>query len=83
MTSEETDTIRKEVLARLGNLEGKIDLLLTTSKMHSDVCDADRIKINNELMALEKRQSWMMGIGSAIVFVGGAIIALIKGGGHS
>ena len=77
----EDRSVREEVLQRLTSVEGKIDLLLETTKLHSKDCDDDRNKMNGDIKALERKQSWMMGVGSTCVVVFGAIVAYFKGGG--
>lgn len=78
---EQVKSIRVEVLERLGKLEGKIDVLITTNKIHSDHCDVDRGKISTSISDLEKKQSWILGVGSACVVAFGALAAYFKGGG--
>jgi hypothetical protein len=78
--SDDNETIRHEVLNRLGKLEGKIDILIETNKLHSVTCDADRIMITKNIKDLEKKQAWMLGVGSSIVVVFGALLTYLKGG---
>lgn len=78
--SDDNETIRHEVLSRLGKLEGKIDILIETNKLHSVTCDADRIMITKNIKDLEKKQAWMLGVGSSIVVVFGALLTYLKGG---
>lgn len=74
-------SIREEVLQRLTKMEGKIDLLIETTKLHSKDCDNDRDKMADQISGLAKKQSWMMGVGSTCVVVFGAVVAYFKGGG--
>jgi hypothetical protein len=69
-----------KLLTRMSRLEGKIDVLIETNKLHAVTCDHEREVMNTDIKAIEKKQSWILGVGTACVVAVSALISYFKDG---
>jgi len=78
---DDPNVARDKILVILAKMEGKMDLLVEHNKNHTEACDPDRKELRDNMKALEKKQSWILGGGSALAMVAALIVTIYNKGG--
>jgi len=58
-----------EVSYKLGQIDGKIDLLLEAIKAHVIADEEKHAEVDKKISSLERSRAWTLGAGGAIAFV--------------
>jgi UTP-glucose-1-phosphate uridylyltransferase len=72
---EELQEIREMVV----RIDERTALIRSTQKEEKEMAVARFRELDNRISTVEKKQNWILGVGSAIVFAGTAIWGVLKG----